>query len=33
MESRKTDEFIYRTAMEKTTYRIDLWTRGEGRRG
>ena len=28
-----TEEFIYRAAMEKQTYRIDLWTWGEGRRG
>ena len=28
-----TEEFIYRAAMEKQTQRIDLWTRGEGRRG
>ena len=28
-----TEEFIYRAAMEKQTYRIDLWTRGEGGRG
>ena len=35
MESRKngTEEFIFRAAMEKQTYRIDLWTWGEGRRG
>ena len=35
MESRKngTEEFIYREAMEKQTYRIDLWTWREGRRG
>ena len=28
-----TEEFIYRTAMEKKPLRIDLWTWGEGRRG
>ena len=28
-----TEEIIYRTAMERQTYRIDLWTWGEGRRG
>ena len=28
-----TEEFIYREAMEKQTYRIDLWTCREGRRG
>ena len=28
-----TEEFIYREAMEKQTYRIDLWTWGVGRRG
>ena len=28
-----TEEFIYREAMEKQTYRIDLWTWGEGREG
>ena len=27
------EEFICRAAMEKQTYRIDLWTWGEGRRG
>ena len=27
-----TDEFICRIAMEKPTQRIDLWTRGKGRR-
>ena len=27
------EEFIYRAAMEKQTWRIDLWTWGEGRRG
>ena len=27
------EEFIYRAAMKKQTYRIDLWTWGEGRRG
>ena len=26
------EEFIYRAAMEKQTYRIDLWTWREGRR-
>ena len=33
MESRKndTEEFTYRSAMEKQTQRIDLWTWGEGR--
>ena len=35
MESRKNgiEEFIYRTAVAKQTYRIDSWTWGEGRRG
>ena len=28
-----TEEFIYRETMEKQTYRIDLWTWGEGWRG
>ena len=28
-----TEEFTYRAAMEKQTWRIDLWTWGEGRRG
>ena len=28
-----TEEFIYRAAVEKQTYKIDLWTWGEGRRG
>ena len=28
-----TEEFIYRTAMEKQTQRIDSWTWGEGKRG
>ena len=28
-----TEEFIYRAAMEKETYKIDLWTWGKGRRG
>ena len=28
-----TEEFIYRETMEKQTWRIDLWTWGEGRRG
>ena len=28
-----TEEFIYREAMEKQTYRIDLWTWREGRKG
>ena len=28
-----TEEFIYRAAVEKQTYRIDLRTWGEGRRG
>ena len=28
-----TAEFIYRAAIEKQTQRIDLWTRGDGRRG
>ena len=34
MESKKngTDEFIFRAAMEKQTWRTDLWTQGEGRR-
>ena len=27
------EEFIYRAAMEKQTWGIDLWTWGEGRRG
>ena len=27
------EEFIYRAAMEKQTYKTDLWTWGEGRRG
>ena len=27
------EEFIYRAAMEKQIYRIDLWTWGERRRG
>ena len=35
MDSRKngTEEFIFRAVMEKQTYRIDLLTWGEGRRG
>ena len=28
-----TEEFTYRATVEKQTYRIDLWTWGEGRRG
>ena len=28
-----TEEFIFRSAMEKQTERIDLWTWGEERRG
>ena len=28
-----TEEFIFRAAMEKQTWRIDLRTWGEGRRG
>jgi len=28
-----TEEFIYRAAMEKQTYRTDLWMWGERRRG
>ena len=28
-----TEEFTYRAAVEKQTWRIDLWTWGEGRRG
>ena len=28
-----TEEFIYRAAMEKHTWRTDLWTWGEGSRG
>ena len=28
-----TEEFIYRAAMEKQTWRTDLWTLEEGRRG
>ena len=28
-----TEGFIYRAVMEKLTYRIDLWTWREGRRG
>ena len=28
-----TDEFIFRAAMEKQTWRMDLGTQGEGRRG
>ena len=28
-----TEEFIYRAAMEKQTWKIDLWRWGEGRRG
>ena len=28
-----TEELIYRTAVEKETQRIDLWTWGEGREG
>ena len=28
-----TEEFIYRAEMGKQTYRIDLWTWGEGRKG
>ena len=28
-----TDEFICRAAVEKQTWRTDLWTWGEGRRG
>jgi len=27
------EEFIYRAAMEKQIYRIDLWTWGDRRRG
>ena len=27
------EEFIFRAAMEKQTWKIDLWTWGEGRRG
>ena len=27
-----TDKFICRAAMEKQTWRMDLWTWGEGRR-
>ena len=27
------EEFICRAAMEKQTYKIELWTWGEGRRG
>ena len=27
------EEFTYRAALEKQTYKIDLWTWGEGRRG
>ena len=27
------EEFTYRAALEKKTYKIDLWTWGEGRRG
>ena len=27
-----TDEFIFRAAMEKQTYRTDLWTRSEKRK-
>ena len=33
IEENRTEEFIYRAAMEKQTQRIDLWTWGEGRRG
>ena len=35
MESRKNgpEDFICRAAMEKQTWRIDLWTWGEERRG
>ena len=35
MESRKngTEEFIYKAVMEKQTWRTDLWTWGDGRRG
>ena len=28
-----TEEFIYRATVEKQTQRINLWTRGEGKRG
>ena len=28
-----TEEFIYRAAMEKQTYRTDLWTQEEGKSG
>ena len=28
-----TEEFIYRAEMEKQTWRTDLWTLEEGRRG
>ena len=28
-----TEEFIYRATMQKQTYRINLWTWGEGRGG
>ena len=33
IQRNSTEEFIYRARMEKQTQRIDLWTRGEGRRG
>ena len=33
IQKNATEGFIYRAAMEKQTYKTDLWTWGEGRRG